>query len=77
MRTVQMTLDEDLVETVDRVARDLHTTRSAFTREALQQAIARNQIQKLEAKHRQGYLRQPAEADEFAGWEKEQEWGDP
>ena len=72
-----MTLDEDLVETVDRVARDLHTTRSAFTRQALQLAIARNKIQKLEAKHRQGYLRQPAEADEFAGCEKEQEWGDP
>jgi metal-responsive CopG/Arc/MetJ family transcriptional regulator len=76
MRTVQMTLDEDLVQTVDRVARDLHTTRSAFTREALQQAIARNKIRKLEVKHRQGYLRKPASADEFALWEKEQEWGD-
>lgn len=76
MRTVQMTLDEDLVQRVDRVARDLHTTRSAFTREALQQAIARNKIQKLEARHRQGYLRKPEGADEFALWEKEQEWGD-
>jgi metal-responsive CopG/Arc/MetJ family transcriptional regulator len=76
MRTVQMTLDEDLVQTVDRVARDLHTTRSAFTREALQQAIARNKIQKLEAKHRQGYLRKPASAGEFAMWEDEQVWGD-
>jgi metal-responsive CopG/Arc/MetJ family transcriptional regulator len=71
-----MTLDEDLVQTVDRVARDLHTTRSAFAREALRQAIARSRIQKLEAKHRQGYLRKPASADEFALWEEEQQWGD-
>jgi hypothetical protein len=54
----------------------LHTTRSAFTREALQQAIARNKIQKLEARHRQGYRRKPEGADEFALWEKEQAWGD-
>jgi metal-responsive CopG/Arc/MetJ family transcriptional regulator len=65
MRTVQISLDEDLVRTADRVARDLHTTRSALAREALRQAIARIKIQKLEAKHRQGYLRQPEGADEF------------
>ena len=28
-----MTLDERLVQAVDRVAKQLHTTRSAFTRE--------------------------------------------
>jgi len=76
MRTVQMTLDEDLVQTVDKVAKDLHTTRSAFAREALQQAVARVKTRMLEAKHRQGYLRKPAAADEFAVWEKEQTWGD-
>jgi metal-responsive CopG/Arc/MetJ family transcriptional regulator len=35
MKTVQMTLDESLVEQVDRVAQSLGTTRSAFTRDAL------------------------------------------
>jgi len=76
MRTVQMTLDEDLVQTVDRVVRDLHTTRSAFTREALQRAIERIRTAKLEDKHRQGYLRKPAVAGEFDVWEHEQKWGD-
>lgn len=76
MRTVQMTLDEDLVRAVDRVAKDLRTTRSAFARDALRQAIARIKIQKLEEKHRQGYLRQPMGADEFGVWEKELKWGD-
>jgi len=32
MRTIQMTLDDDLVKTVDKIARELKTTRSAFTR---------------------------------------------
>ena len=76
MKTVQMTLDEDLVRTVDKVARDLHTTRSAFARTALKQALARIETQKLEEKHRQGYLRKPADTDEFGVWEKEQKWGD-
>ena len=76
MRTVQMTLDEQLVQTVDKVAKDLHTTRSAFAREALQAAVTRIKTKTLEEKHRQGYLRKPACADEFSVWEKEQKWGD-
>ncbi len=76
MRTVQMTLDEELVRTVDRVAKDLHTTRSAFARDALQQAITRIRTQKLEEKHRRGYLRKPAGPGEFDVWEREQKWGD-
>lgn len=76
MRTVQMTLDENLVQTVDKLAKTLHTTRSAFTREALQQAIARIRIQRQESKHRDGYLRKPETTDEFGVWQKEQKWGD-
>ncbi len=76
MRTVQMTLDEDLVQTVDEVAKELHTTRSAFAREALQQALMRVKTQKLEEKHRLGYLRKPSTTQEFSVWEKEQKWGD-
>ena len=76
MRTVQVTLDERLVQTADRVAKQLHTTRSAITREALRQAIARVKTLRLEEKHRKGYVRKPAGADEFGVWEKEQQWGD-
>jgi metal-responsive CopG/Arc/MetJ family transcriptional regulator len=71
-----MTLGEELVETVDRIARDLHTTRSAFARDALQRAIARFKVQKLEEKHRQGYVKKPVKSGEFDRWEQEQKWGD-
>ena len=76
MRTIQMTLDENLVKAVDRVTKKLKTTRSAFTRKALQEALARYSIEQLERKHRQGYERQPAAGDEFSVWESEQVWGD-
>jgi metal-responsive CopG/Arc/MetJ family transcriptional regulator len=76
MRTVQMTLDEDLIHAVDSVAKELRTTRSAFTRSALQRAIASIRMEKLEEKHRQGYLKKPVYEGEFSVWEEEQKWGD-
>jgi metal-responsive CopG/Arc/MetJ family transcriptional regulator len=76
MRTIQMTLDDDLVRAVDRVSKQLHTNRSAFTRKALRDALARYNLEQLERKHRQGYERNPVGADEFSVWETEQAWGD-
>ena len=77
MRTVQLTLDEELVEAVDRIAKKLGTTRSGFTREALRAALARSKEREQERKHREGYLRKPPRRGEFDVWEREQEWGEP
>ena len=77
MRTIQMTLDEDLVEAVDRIVKELRTTRSAFTRAALRDAVAHAQTNKLEARHRKGYAQFPPDKTEFSAWEDEQAWGDP
>lgn len=76
MKTIQMTLDEDLVKAVDRVSKELHTNRSAFARKALREALARYSLERLERKHREGYERHPVDADEFSVWEAEQTWGD-
>ncbi len=76
MRTIQMTLDDDLVKAVDRVSKQLHTNRSAFTRKALREALARHNLEQLERRHRKGYELQPISADEFSVWENEQAWGD-
>ncbi|MBT7161749.1 MAG: ribbon-helix-helix protein, CopG family, partial [Victivallales bacterium] len=48
MKTVQMTLDEELVAQVDKAARKLHTSRSGFTREALRRALRDVQAKELE-----------------------------
>ena len=76
MRTIQMTLDDDLVKAVDRVSKELRTSRSAFARKALRDALARHSREQLERKHRRGYERYPVTADEFSVWETEQAWGD-
>ena len=51
MRTIQMTLDDELVERVDKIALELQTTRSAFTREALREAVRNYQVRQLELRH--------------------------
>lgn len=76
MKTVQMTLDENLVKAVDSAAKKLRTTRSAFTREALRSAIREVRMRELESKHREGYRRKPVKRGEFSDWESEQVWGD-
>ena len=76
MKTVQMTLDENLVKAVDTVAKKLGTTRSAFTRGALRSALREVHVRELESKHREGYKRKPVKRGEFSGWESEQVWGD-
>jgi metal-responsive CopG/Arc/MetJ family transcriptional regulator len=77
MKVVQMTLDEDLVAAVDRVARRLGTSRSAFARQALREAVERARLKTLERKHREGYRRKPVRRDEFDTWEREQVWIEP
>ncbi len=65
MKTIQMTIDESLLAEVDRATQDLKTTRSAFIRAALQLALRRHVIGKLEQEHAQGYARHPVTPDEF------------
>jgi metal-responsive CopG/Arc/MetJ family transcriptional regulator len=71
-----MTLDDDLVKAVDGVSKQLRTSRSAFTRKALREALDRYNLEQLERQHREGYQKQPASTDEFSIWETEQIWGD-
>jgi len=76
MRTIQMTLDDELVATVDQVVKKLKTTRSAFARKALRDAIQQVNIKMLEDKHKKGYGRHPVDKTEFRLWESEQSWGE-
>ncbi len=76
MVTVQMTMDERLVKRVDDLAHKLRTSRSAFAREALKEALRKHQVLELEKKHKNGYLRYPAKKGEFDIFEDAQAWGD-
>jgi metal-responsive CopG/Arc/MetJ family transcriptional regulator len=76
MKTIQMTIDEPLLDEVDQVIHDLKTTRSAFIRKALQLALRQYAISKLEEQHAEGYARHPVAPGEFDIWESEQAWGE-
>lgn len=76
MKTIQMTIDEPLLEEVDHLITTLNTTRSAFIRDALQAALRRYMIATLEEQHAQGYARRPVEPGEFDMWATEQAWGE-
>ncbi len=76
MRTVQMTMDDELVERIDRRVRRLGTTRSAFAREALREALQRCDERDLEARHIAGYRDNPPKPGEFSTPESDRAWGD-
>ncbi|MCO6453105.1 MAG: ribbon-helix-helix protein, CopG family [Caldilineales bacterium] len=75
MKTIQMTIDEPLLELVDSTAKEMGATRSSFIREALYLALAKHRIEQLEKMHVAGYVQQPVKPGEFDVWESEQFWG--
>jgi len=75
VKTIQMTIDEQLLADVDEATQALHTTRSAFIRTALQLALRQHEIARVERQHEQGYTLHPVKPGEFDLWEAEQFWG--
>jgi metal-responsive CopG/Arc/MetJ family transcriptional regulator len=76
MKTIQMTIDEPLLEEVDDAIQELKTTRSAFIRSALRHELRQHVISKLEQQHAEGYAKHPVMQGEFDVWETEQAWGE-
>ncbi len=76
MRTVQMTLDDNLVDEVDRMAKKMATSRSAFTRDALRAFLDRFLVIQQEKQHRHGYEAKPVDQESRRDWQDEQQWGD-
>jgi len=74
MKTIHVTIDESLLEDVDKLVGDLKATRSAFIRSALRLALWQHVISKLERQHEEGYATHPVTPGEFDVWEGEQAW---
>jgi metal-responsive CopG/Arc/MetJ family transcriptional regulator len=76
IKTIQMTIDETLLQRVDRTVQALQTTRSAFIRQALEQALRQYQVRRLEERDEAGYAAVPTNPAESDEWTTEQTWGD-
>jgi metal-responsive CopG/Arc/MetJ family transcriptional regulator len=67
MKTISVTLDEDLLQRVDREVRSAKQTRSALFRIVLRDWLATRRRRRLAAEDRAGYDEHPVGAGEFAG----------
>ncbi|MCA9933197.1 MAG: ribbon-helix-helix protein, CopG family [Ardenticatenaceae bacterium] len=74
MKTIQMTIDEALLTQVDHAVQEDGTNRSAFMRQALEEALRHRRIARLEEQDKAGYLAHPVEPGEFDVWFEEQVW---
>ena len=76
MKTVQITMDDELVERVDERAKRLGSTRSGFARQALRAALARYEETEEEERQKAGYRRIPPTPQEFTIADEDHAWGD-
>jgi len=54
MKSIQMTLDDDLIKQVDTAIKALRITRSAFLRKSVEHYLRRLAIRQMEARHQGG-----------------------
>ena len=76
MATIQVVLEDTLLEATDRVVRRLKVNRSALIRDALREHLRRLSIVEKERRDREGYARHPMARDEFGVWDKATAWPD-
>ncbi|MDZ7289244.1 MAG: CopG family transcriptional regulator [candidate division KSB1 bacterium] len=74
MKTIQLTIDEDLLARVSQVIEQEKTTLSAFIMESLVHYLNKRKIREMEKQHREGYDKHPVQKGEFDIWEDEQVW---
>ena len=76
MKTISVTVDDEILQAVDTLTKMSGMPFSAFIEYALRLALQQHRIKELEEKHKQGYLKKPVEEGEFSEWEDEQVWVD-
>jgi len=68
MQTVQVVIDEELLEAANRAAKRGNLNRSALIRNALREHLRKLEIRELEEQERKAYERKPQAPDELLDW---------
>jgi metal-responsive CopG/Arc/MetJ family transcriptional regulator len=74
MKTVQVNIEDELLENVDKAIKEDGMTRSAFVRQALELALKRRKIREADEQYRRGYLKYPQQPEEYEIWQGKQVW---
>jgi metal-responsive CopG/Arc/MetJ family transcriptional regulator len=74
VETIQVVLDEQLLQAADRAAKRSKINRSALIRDALREHLKRLQVRELELREQRGYARHPDSARAVEYWERAAAW---
>ncbi len=74
METIQIVIEKELLQAIDRAARRRHVNRSALVRDALRVYLRRMALEDRERRDRDGYVGSPD--SEFAVWDRAAAWPD-
>ena len=76
MKNVQISFDEKLLKTVDRIAASYQLSRSAMVREALENWIRKREIQEFEKAWIRKLKGNPDDITDSETWLQAEHWGD-
>jgi len=74
MKTIQITIDPDLLHEIDSDEESREKGRSAFLRKAVRYYLEQKRQKSIADKYRSGYRQGLAKADDLTLWEDEQVW---
>jgi metal-responsive CopG/Arc/MetJ family transcriptional regulator len=77
MKNVQITMEEDLLATVDRVASSIRQSRSAVVREALKRWLKDQEVRQFEEDWIASLKSRPQDESEVEAWAEAEDWGTP
>lgn len=74
MKTIQITVDEELLKKVDAHEETQRDGRSAVFRRAVSEYLRQSKRDAIASSYRRGYSRKAGLGPEFENWEKESSW---
>ena len=74
MKTIQITIDPDLLHKIDNDEESMKKGRSAFLRRAVRFYFEQKRLKSISDKYRSGYAQGLAKDDDLTIWEDEQVW---
>jgi metal-responsive CopG/Arc/MetJ family transcriptional regulator len=74
MKTIQITIDQELLHLIDNDEESIKKGRSAFLRQAVRYYLEQKRLKSISEKYRSGYSQALEKDDDLNIWEDEQVW---
>lgn len=74
MKTIQITIDPELLHLIDNDEESMEKGRSAFLRQAVRYYLEQKRLKSISEKYRSGYTQGLVKDDDLSIWEDEQVW---